>query len=189
MLEGEQVSRFGRDRHPRAEAIGDPRRRADARAEPSLRHPRDRRHRASRTLAIGQRSDHSCPSTRRLDTLLLTLAGRDLTAVASPMLMVDCDSSIQPRAWGGLLDLAVGEIRHYGADSPQIARRLQALLLNLKSAAPQAVSPPSSTSWNGSTPPSTSPSRTRSSETHAAIPDRLGIGATPPPLAAGESDG
>ena len=43
--------------------------------------------------------------------------------------------------WNELLDLALTEIRHYGADSPQIARRLRALLLGLAELAPELRRP------------------------------------------------
>lgn len=39
-------------------------------------------------------------------------------------------------SWTELLDLGVTEIRVYGADSPQIARRLRALLVNLTDTVP-----------------------------------------------------
>jgi uncharacterized membrane protein len=40
--------------------------------------------------------------------------------------------------WQDLLDLSLTEIRHYGADTPQIARRMRALLLGLAEQAPAA---------------------------------------------------
>ena len=40
--------------------------------------------------------------------------------------------------WVDLLDLSLTEIRHYGADTPQIARRMRALLLGLLEHAPDA---------------------------------------------------
>jgi uncharacterized membrane protein len=43
--------------------------------------------------------------------------------------------------WVELLDLSLTEIRHYGADAPQIARRMRALLLGLIEYAPDARGP------------------------------------------------
>ena len=43
--------------------------------------------------------------------------------------------------WSDLLDLALIEIRHYGADSPQIARRMRALLLGLAEQSPELRRP------------------------------------------------
>jgi uncharacterized membrane protein len=40
--------------------------------------------------------------------------------------------------WKDLLDLSLTEIRHYGAETPQIARRLRALLLGPAEQAPAA---------------------------------------------------
>ncbi len=38
--------------------------------------------------------------------------------------------------WEDMLELALGEIQHYGADNPQVARRLRALLLDLLEQSP-----------------------------------------------------
>jgi uncharacterized membrane protein len=43
--------------------------------------------------------------------------------------------------WVDLLDLSLTEIRHYGASTPQIARRMRALLLGLREHAPGARQP------------------------------------------------
>ncbi len=67
-----------------------------------------------------------------LETLLSTLAACDLQRGR----IADGEGRLRllyptPR-WVGLLDLSLTEIRHYGADSPQIARRLRSLLLNVR---------------------------------------------------------
>jgi len=67
-----------------------------------------------------------------LEALLITLAGRDLQRGR----IADAEGRLRllyptPR-WVELLDLSVTEIRHYGADTPQIARRLRSLLLTLR---------------------------------------------------------
>jgi len=67
-----------------------------------------------------------------VETLLSTLAGRDLQRGR----IADADGQLRllyptPR-WVELLDLSLTEIRHYGADTPQIARRLRSLLLSLR---------------------------------------------------------
>jgi len=73
-----------------------------------------------------------------IEELLLELAGRDLErrqlADGRGRLRLICPNP----GWQELLDLAVTEIRRYGADSPQIARRLRALLLALGEQAPAA---------------------------------------------------
>ena len=67
-----------------------------------------------------------------LEALLIPLAGRDLQRGR----IADAEGRLRllyptPR-WVELLDLSVTEIRHYGADTPQIARRLRSLLLTLR---------------------------------------------------------
>jgi uncharacterized membrane protein len=71
-----------------------------------------------------------------IEELLIELAGRDLERGA----ITGSDGALRlvyPNpSWTELLDLAVTEIRVSGADSPQIARRLRALLLNLANTVP-----------------------------------------------------
>jgi uncharacterized membrane protein len=73
-----------------------------------------------------------------IDTLLMELAARDLergriTSEDGALRLV-----YPNMVWEDLLDLSLTEIRHYGADTPQIARRLRALLLGLTEHAPAA---------------------------------------------------
>ena len=72
-----------------------------------------------------------------LDVLLGDLAQRDLDRRS----FTDEDGRLRlayPNpGWRELLDLSLTEIRHYGASSPQIARRLRALLLELMEHTPE----------------------------------------------------
>jgi uncharacterized membrane protein len=73
-----------------------------------------------------------------IDTLLMEFAARDLergriTSEDGALRLV-----YPNMVWGDLLDLSLTEIRHYGADTPQIARRMRALLLGLAEQAPAA---------------------------------------------------
>jgi uncharacterized membrane protein len=73
-----------------------------------------------------------------IDTLLLEFAVRDLergriTGEDGALRLVHPNM-----VWEDLLDLSLTEIRHYGADTPQIARRMRALLLGLAEEAPAA---------------------------------------------------
>ncbi len=76
-----------------------------------------------------------------IETLLDALCGRDLErgrisdAAGRLRLLYPTPS------WPELLDLALTEIRHYGADTPQIARRMRSLLLSLQSSAPPVRRP------------------------------------------------
>jgi len=72
-----------------------------------------------------------------LESLLLFLAHRDvergrITDEAGTVRLV----YPAPR-WPSLLDLALTEIRHYGVDSPQIARKLRSTLLALRRDSPE----------------------------------------------------
>jgi uncharacterized membrane protein len=71
-----------------------------------------------------------------IEDLLIELAGRDLERGA----ITDSAGALRlvypTPSWTELLDLAVTEIRVCGADSPQVARRLRALLLNLADTVP-----------------------------------------------------
>jgi uncharacterized membrane protein len=72
-----------------------------------------------------------------LDVLLAELADRPLRASA----IRDEDGAVRlvlpTPDWDELLDLALTEIRWYGAGTPQVTRRLSALLENLASVVPQ----------------------------------------------------
>jgi hypothetical protein len=65
--------------------------------------------------------------------------------------------------WEDLLDLSLTEIRHYGADTPQIARRVRALLLGRAEQAPAARRHELATTSRGSTPRCAPPTPTRRS--------------------------
>lgn len=71
-----------------------------------------------------------------IEELLLELSGRDLERRE----IADEEGRLRlvyPNpGWEELLDLSVTEIRRYGADTPQIARRLRALLTGLAQDAP-----------------------------------------------------
>ena len=88
-----------------------------------------------------------------IDTLLMEFAARDLergriTGEDGALRLV-----YPNMVWADLLDLSLTEIRHYGADTPQIARRMRALLLGLAEQAPAARAPRRSTTTSrGSTP-------------------------------------
>ena len=73
-----------------------------------------------------------------IDALLIEFAARDLergriTGEDGALRLV-----YPNMVWEDVLDLSLTEIRHYGADTPQIARRLRALLLGLAEHAPAA---------------------------------------------------
>ena len=63
----------------------------------------------------------------RVETLLVELAGRH----PGPSIVVDDDGRARARLtaprWSAYVELGLMEIRRYGADSPQVARRLTAL--------------------------------------------------------------
>jgi uncharacterized membrane protein len=73
-----------------------------------------------------------------LEELLHLIASRDLSGGR----VLDEDGNLRvtyPVAdWPELLQLALTEIRHYGADTPQVARRMRALLIGLERLAPAA---------------------------------------------------
>jgi uncharacterized membrane protein len=71
-----------------------------------------------------------------IEELLIELGARDLERGAITDSLGTLRLVYPNRTWTELLDLAVTEIRVYGADSPQIARRLRALLLNLANTVP-----------------------------------------------------
>ena len=73
-----------------------------------------------------------------IDALLLEFAARDLERGR----ITGEDGALRVvypnMVWADVLDLSLTEIRHYGVDTPQIARRLRALLLGLAEHAPPA---------------------------------------------------
>jgi len=113
-----------------------------------------------------------------LETLLIALAGRDLQRGR----IADAEGRLRllyptPR-WVELLDLAITEIRHYGADTPQIARRLRSLLLTLRATSPdlrhEAIDDQLArldTAVQAAYPDPTE-------RAHAQTPDHLGLGAS-----------
>ena len=71
-----------------------------------------------------------------LEVLVRELAGRDLEASAARDAKGDVRLVWRAPSWEDVLDLAFGEIRHYGADSLQICRRLRAVLEDLLASTP-----------------------------------------------------
>jgi uncharacterized membrane protein len=63
----------------------------------------------------------------RIESLLVDLHGRDL----GPAIVTDERGEARGRfpapSWEQYADLALTEVRHYGGDTPQVARRLRAL--------------------------------------------------------------
>jgi uncharacterized membrane protein len=76
-----------------------------------------------------------------LESLLLFLAGRDLERGR----ITDASGRVRlvypTPDWPALLELALAEIRHYGADSPQVARKLRSTLVALRRYAPESRAP------------------------------------------------
>jgi uncharacterized membrane protein len=74
-----------------------------------------------------------------LESLLMDLAGRDLRGRGA---VADSHGHLRLThplpTWPELLDLSLTEIRHYGADAPQIPRRMRALLEDLLAESPEA---------------------------------------------------
>lgn len=77
-----------------------------------------------------------------IDFLLMDLGARDLRARGA---VTDTHGRLRlvypTPTWTDLLDLSLTEIRHYGASSPQIPRRMRALLDGLRRATPAARHP------------------------------------------------
>jgi uncharacterized membrane protein len=71
-----------------------------------------------------------------IEVLVRDLAGRDLEASLARDATGDVRLVWRSPSWDDVLDLAFGEIRHYGADSIQICRRLRALLEDLLASTP-----------------------------------------------------
>ena len=96
-----------------------------------------------------------------IDALLMEFAARDLergriTGEDGALRLV-----YPNMVWADVLDLSLTEIRHYGVDTPQIARRLRALLLGLAEQAPRRGAPRSTTISRASTSPCARPIPTR----------------------------
>jgi uncharacterized membrane protein len=71
-----------------------------------------------------------------LEVLVRELAGRDLEASLARDAEGDVRLVWRSPSWEDVLDLAFAEIRHYGAGSVQICRRLRAVLEDLLASAP-----------------------------------------------------
>ena len=80
--------------------------------------------------------------------------------------------------WDELLDLALTEIRHYGASSPQIARRMRALILGLIEQAPELRRPALEDQLRRLDMAIEADYRDPVERAHAMVPDHLGIGGT-----------
>jgi uncharacterized membrane protein len=80
--------------------------------------------------------------------------------------------------WAELLDLALTEIRHYGANSPQIARRMRALILGLIELAPELRRPALEDQLRRLDTAVQADYPDPIERAHATVPDHLGIGGT-----------
>jgi uncharacterized membrane protein len=80
--------------------------------------------------------------------------------------------------WAELLDLALTEIRHYGASSPQIARRMRALVLGLIEQAPELRGPALADHLGRLDTAIQADYHDPVERAHAMVPDHLGIGGT-----------
>lgn len=78
--------------------------------------------------------------------------------------------------WADLLELAVTEIRHYGAGSPQIARRLRALLDALEAHSPQSCQAAIDDQRERLARTIAAAYTDHVERAHAMAPDRLGLG-------------
>ena len=112
-----------------------------------------------------------------VESLLLALAGRDLRRGR----LADADGRLRliyptPR-WADLLDLGLDEARHYGTGSPQIARRLRSLLLNLKASTPPSLHPALDDQLARLDVAVAAAYPDPVERAHAEVPDHLGLGA------------
>ena len=83
-------------------------------------------------------------ATQMINHLEAVLAGVG-TRVSERGALTDADGhlrlAVRTRSWDDYLDLGVSEIRQYGRDSPQICRRLRAMLTDLDSTVLPAANP------------------------------------------------
>ncbi|MBB4662796.1 DUF2254 domain-containing protein [Conexibacter arvalis] len=111
-----------------------------------------------------------------IEELLNVAAGRDLErrqlADEQGTVRLICPNP----GWEELLDLSLTEIRRYGADSPQIPRRMRALLLGLLERAPQERRPAVEAQLERLDAAVASSFADAVERDHALTPDRLGIG-------------
>jgi uncharacterized membrane protein len=111
-----------------------------------------------------------------IEVLLLDLALRDLARGR-----IDDEQGtlrlVYPNlGWEALLDLSLTEIRHYGADSPQVARRLRALLLSLIESTPSKRHPALEAQLARLDSAVRSAYADPVERAHAEVPDHLGLG-------------
>jgi uncharacterized membrane protein len=115
-----------------------------------------------------------------IEELLIELGARDLERGA----ITDSQGALRlvyPNpSWTELLDLAITEIRVYGADSPQVARRLRALLLNLGDTVPDVCREAVDAQLARLDAAVTLAYPDPFERAHALQADRLGIGGAPP---------
>ena len=111
-----------------------------------------------------------------LDGLLRLLAARDLDRRR----IADDDGVVRlvcpAPGWEELLDLALTEIRRYGADSPQVARRMRALLDGLAETVPAARRPAVEAQRARLDAAVQAGYPDPAERDHATVADRLGIG-------------
>lgn len=114
-----------------------------------------------------------------IEELLIELSARDLDRGR----IADASGTVRlvyPNpGWAELLDLGVAEIRVYGASSPQIPRRLRALLNDLQERAPAACLPAVAQQLERLDTALAAAYADPVDRAHAAVPDRLGIGGAP----------
>ena len=113
-----------------------------------------------------------------LDVLLLDLARRDLDRrriadEGGRLRLVYANPG-----WSELLDLALTEIRHYGTGSPQIPRRMRALLVGLSEQAPAMRRPALAGQLERLDRAVFAAYPDPVERAHAQVADRLGIGGT-----------
>ena len=76
-------------------------------------------------------------ATQMINHLGAVLAGVGARVLSGRGALVDADGhlrlAVHTRSWDDYLDLGVSEIRQYGRGSPQICRRLRAMLMDLDS--------------------------------------------------------
>ena len=92
-------------------------------------------------------------ATQMINHLGAVLAGVGARVLSGRGALVDADGhlrlAVHTRSWDDYLDLGVSEIRQYGRESPQICRRLRAMLMDLDSAVLPVTPPRSATAARG----------------------------------------
>ncbi len=113
-----------------------------------------------------------------IEALLLDLSSRDLERSRIDDEQGNLRLVYPNPGWEALLDLSLTEIRHYGADSPQIARRLRALLLALVDSTPSARHPALQAQLARLDSAVHTAYADPVERAHAEVPDHLGLGHT-----------